>query len=507
MLTSKKHRIPGACISEDLRCIAKAAVAFWLVLFCQGRQVGFSCGPFVSNCPWTFSETASQYTAQKRLSARRSCTETSHTTWGWIDASPHAWGKLALVLLCLCATLAWPTRSEAIDRTIAPPTCPSIPYKCRNREGRSALERAEANLRTAKQALEVTEQKAGRILVPGDQPPGVLESQTFWDEEVRRLAFNKEYMQQLRSQFFRGSGDDAQPRLFTRMVLQVPDVAKEVEFWSQGLGMQIYGSLPDGGRLVAFGPSGIADNDEGAFFTLEIHPSSVNSNNTSNTSRGVPDSTGGPRLSFVQLAIPNQLRPYKILEAGGELADTQGYFEAKSPSGIVVRAYIDDRRDPVELVAVAVEQGRDLQLFRKELEQLGLQSQASYKMRSPVTQGEMPTLPSPNILYGSGDTALSTQLLILPLVPEETINYFSSPQTPQELGLVPESPIETLKGVFGRGKAEEQEPVKPYSPISSAQHVDLIVYAPSRDVARGKTPMSEPTKAASVKVQNIEALG
>lgn len=507
MLTSRKHRIPGACISEDLRCIAKAAVVFWLALFCQGRQVGFSCGAFVSNCPWTFSEAASQYTAQKRLSARYSCTEVSQTTWCWIDASPHAWGRRALALLYLCATLAWPTRSEAIDRTIAPPTCPSFPYKCKTREGRSALERAEANLRTAKQALEVTEQKASRILAPGDQPPGVLEVQTFWNEEVRRLAFNREYLEQLRSQFFRSSGDGAQPRLFTRLVLQVPNVAKEVEFWCEGLGMQAYGSLPDGGRLVAFGPPGIADYDEGAFFTLELHPSSLNSNNTSKTSGGVPDFTGGPRLSFVQLALPNQLRPYKILEAGGELADTQGYFEVKSPAGIVVRAYIDDRRDPVELVAVAVKQGRDLKLFMNELEQLGLQSQASYKMRSPVTQAEMPMLPSPNILYGKGDSALSTQLLLLPLVPEETINYFSSPQTPEELGLVPESPIETLKGVLGLGKAEEQELVKPYSPISSAEHVDLIVYAPSRDVARRKTPISEPTKAASVKVQTIEALG
>jgi len=221
---------------------------------------------------------------------------------------------------------------------------------------------------------------------------------------------------------------------------------------------------------------------------------------------GVPDSPSGPKLSFVQLALPNQLRPYKILEAGGELSDTQGYFEVKSPAGILVRAYIDDRRDPVELVALAVEQGKALKLCMNELEQLGLQSQASYKMHSSVTQGEMPTLPSPNILYGSGDAALSTQLLLLPLVPEATINYFSSPQTLDELGLVPESPIETLKGVFGLGKADEQELVKPYSPISSADHVDLIVYAPSRDAARRKPPISATTEAVSVKVQTIEAL-
>jgi len=502
MMTSSKHRIPGACISEDLRCIAKAAVVFCLVFICQGWQGGFNRGAFVSNCPWTFSEAASQYTAQKRLSARYNCTETSQTTWRWTKASPSTWGRLSLVLLCLCATLAWPIRSEATDRTIAPPTCPSFPYECKAREGRSALQRAEANLRAAKQ-------NDSGVLMPGDQPRGVLGfNREFWNAEVQRLAFNKEYMQQLRSQLFQSSGDATRPRLFSRLILRVPNVAKEEEFWCEGLGMQAYGSLPDGGRLVAFGPPGIADYDEGAFFTLEIHPSSLNSNNASKTSGAVPDTTSGPRLSFVQMALPNQLRPYKILEAGGELGDTQGYFEVKSPAGILVRAYIDDRRDPVELVALAVEQGNALKLCMKELEQLGLQSRASYRMRSPVTQGEMPTLPSPNILYGSGDSALSTQLLLLPLVPEETINYFSSPQTLDALGLVPESPVETLKGVLGLGKAEEQELVKPYSPISSAEHVDLIVYTPSRDVApRRKPPISTTTNAASVKLQTIEALG
>jgi len=494
-------------MSEDCRHLAKAAVVFWLVFICQGRQVGFDRDTFVNNCPLTFSETASHHTDQKPLLVRCSSTETSQTTWCWIEASLHAWARWALVLLYLCATLAWPTRSEAMDRTIAPPTCPSFPYKCKTRDGRSALERAEANRRAAKQALEITEQKASRILVPGDQRPGVLEVQAFWDAEVQRLAFNRQYLEQLRSQFFRNSGDATQAHLFSRLVLQVPNVTKEVQFWCEGLGMQPYGSLTDGGQLVAFGPPGIADYDEGAFFTLEIHPSSLNSNNTSKTLEGVSDFPSGPRLSFVQLALPNVLRPYKILEAGGELFDTQGYFEVKSPAGILVRAYIDDRRDPVELVALAAKQGKALELCMTELEQLGLKSQASYKMRSPVTQSEMPTLPSPNILYGNGDSALSTQLLLLPLVPEETINYFLSPQTLDELGLVPESPIEMLKGVFGLGKVEEQELPKPYSPISGAGHVDLIVYAPSRDAARREPPISATTEAVSVKVQAIEVLG
>merc|ERR1719362_753756 len=105
ILISSKHRIPGACINGSLRCIVKAALlVFCLVFICHRQRIDCKSGAFVGSCPGAFSEVASQCSAQKRLVARNSCTETSQASWSWIEASPHAWGRRALVLLYLCTT-------------------------------------------------------------------------------------------------------------------------------------------------------------------------------------------------------------------------------------------------------------------------------------------------------------------------------------------------------------------------------------------------------------------
>lgn len=356
-------------------------------------------------------------------------------------------------------------------------------------------------LQAAKQRLDDEERKAGRILTPKEAPPGPAELVEFWREELARLISNREYLVGLRDRFaLSGESEEremanAPRRLISRLIIFAPDVKQEARFWCEAVGMQRYENLPGGGEVVAYGPPSLIDGDEGGFFSLEIRPEQEGASATDAMA-------GDARLSFLQIAMPNQIRPYKVEETGGVFLDSYGYFQLQSPAGVVVRVYIDDRRDPVEFVALAAPPGEIFEAVSRDLESLGLRPRGSYESVSPVTQEFMPRLPSPNRLYAGGEKAsLSAQLLLLPLIREQPTLY----RTPQTLrtdsGSMSSASLmgTALQGLrLGGGEEEEEEVVfeRPYSPLSKVGHIELVLYGP-----RIQEPVARTAAASSSQVK------
>eukprot|EP00448_Togula_jolla_P001506 CAMPEP_0170599514 /NCGR_PEP_ID=MMETSP0224-20130122/16836_1 /TAXON_ID=285029 /ORGANISM="Togula jolla, Strain CCCM 725" /LENGTH=464 /DNA_ID=CAMNT_0010924167 /DNA_START=17 /DNA_END=1411 /DNA_ORIENTATION=+ len=372
-------------------------------------------------------------------------------------------GSVALAGLLAVAPLA---PVQARDGSIAPPTCVSIvdaATNCPPRQNSGSLQNAEAQLRAAESKVrEEGGPGTGPTKASADGTIPVLDTAAmaadFWRDEVKRLSMNKAYLEELRSQF-RGKADAAAqnpPRLISRLEISAADVQKEVNFWCEAIGMQKYASLPDGGAVVAFGPPGLASGDEGGYFSLAIRPAS---------SQAAP--AGGLKLSFVQVATPSLIRISKVFAAGGELVDGYGYYGLKSPAGVQIRGYVDDRRDPVEFVALVADSAPDALLASaKQLESLGLEPRGPYKLVSPITQEYMPTLPVGSVLYGSGDAKQSTQILLQPATVEQQRSIFEFMPT-----LVVEEDQRLSIGM-------KESPDTPQAIYSEAQDPRLVVLAP-----------------------------
>jgi len=404
-------------------------------------------------------------------------------------------GAALACALALAASAVVPA-ALATDRSVAPPTCPSAStargFGCSPRRGDGALAEAEEQLRLARERLQEAEASSNAVLAPGDLDPsspfvGRPEALEFWRDEVARLRMNMDYLEGVRSQLATGrraSGDGraatAPLRLVARLAILAEDVAQEARFWCEAVGMQRYGDLPGGGVVVAYGPPGFARGDEGGFFAIEIRPTG---GLTASTPRASPP--GGTRLSFVQIAIPTQLRSFKISETGGQLLNGYGFFELRSPAGVIIRAYIDDRRDPVEFVALTAE---DKMAAGQRLEAVGLRPRGQYKLTSPLTQENMPRLPPDNALYAGGDPQKSVQVLLLPLTegggPSEAEGKEDGPRRAPEArdssAEVVSRPLyqAVLDDLAGRpSRGEEPEAMeRPYTPLSSAQGSCLVVF-------------------------------
>jgi len=394
--------------------------------------------------------------------------------------------------------------AQARDGAVSPPTCISIinaAVNCPAREGQDALKRAEAQAAEAQKRLEAAEAAAGHPLQPGESQNGEPEFAAFWREEVQRLVMNKAYLQDLRSQLLGGgnilgssnSAASRPARFISRLVVTAPDVAKEVDFWCEAIGMQRYGTLPGGAAVVAFGPPGVQSGDEGAFFAVEIRPLAA-------TSSGAPKS--GPRLSFVQIATPSLIRISKVMANGGELIDGYGYYGLRSPAGVDIRAYVEDRRDPVELVALAAEPGEGFAVASRSLEALGLQPKGPYALVSPEMQAYMPELPQGNVLYagtvGPGDQQ-SVQVLLLPTVKEGPKSL---------LDLLPRgtSIVIDENEKYSLDLLEKQE--KPETTFSQVQGTRLAVLAPAGDVKATTAPaQAGGGLAVALELQSVDAAG
>jgi len=247
----------------------------------------------------------------------------------------------------------------------------------------------------------------------------------FVQSELMRLENNQRFLDDLRGRLSRpldaSSGSTkTTPRLISRLSVETRDIEKEEQFWCEALGMQRYETLPGGGVVVAFGPTGL-QGDEGAYFGIEIRPPSSGTTGS-----------GTEKLSYVQLTTSSLIRISRVTASGGVLVDGYGYYALKSPAGVQVRAYVDDRRDPVEFVALAVPRAK-LQAESQALQKLGLEVRGKYQQPSPVTQAYMPPLPQGNLLLGSGDPKKTVQVLLLP-----------------EEGDV-KSPLDKLQDQIGRG--------------------------------------------------------
>lgn len=163
---------------------------------------------------------------------------------------------------------------------------------------------------------------------------------------------------------------------------------------------------------------------------------------------------------------------------GGELIDGYGFYGIKSPAGVQIRAYVDDRRDPVEFVALRVPAGPDsMTAAKKTLEGLGLRPRGAYTMVSPPTQEYMPTLPPGNILYAGADPKASAQVLLAPAPEEAKKPLFELPRGTQVMM------DENEKLSIGFLDAEE----KPDTPISTVQGSKLVILAPAADVSSARS--------------------
>eukprot|EP00403_Amphidinium_massartii_P043363 CAMPEP_0178443146 /NCGR_PEP_ID=MMETSP0689_2-20121128/38682_1 /TAXON_ID=160604 /ORGANISM="Amphidinium massartii, Strain CS-259" /LENGTH=474 /DNA_ID=CAMNT_0020067019 /DNA_START=49 /DNA_END=1470 /DNA_ORIENTATION=- len=300
---------------------------------------------------------------------------------------------------------------HARDGTISPPTCVAIinaEKNCPPRESSGALKNAEGMLRGAEEKLRAAEKAAGRSLDYGESENGEPEFARFWSDEVARLKMNRAYLDKTVSQL----KESSPLRVVSRLEIESDDVDLEKKFWCEAIGMQTYAKRPDGSVVVAFGsPSYSRSQDEGGYFSVVIKPSTGKADATS-----AGDTQGsGLKLSHVQVAVPSMLRLSKVVGSGGEILDSYGYNEVKSPTGVVVRTYVEDRRDPVEFLAFGVPAGPAFEEAKAQLEKLGFKNSGSYQKVSPDMQAYMPDLVPGTVFYTGGDPTESPQLVLQPV--------------------------------------------------------------------------------------------
>ena len=379
----------------------------------------------------------------------------------------NAWKSVIAAMASASLVLASPLVASARDGRISPPTCVAIidaATNCPARPAVGAKKNAEVQLKAAQERLASAEKEAGHPLQPGESSQGEPEMVDFWKNELTRLDMNRDYMTDLQEKM--KSGPSA--RLVSQLTIETSEVAKEEKFWCEALGMQRYKTLSDGAVVVGFGPPSVA-GEEGGYFALKISPPKENPSQGANKAR----------LSYVQLTTPALIRISRVVSTGGAVIDGYGYYGVQSPAGVQVRAYVEDRRDPIELVALAVEPEM-LEQSKDFLKQLGLEERGPYKLVSPAMQAYMPPLPEGNLLFGSGDPKLNTQVLLLPeLGAKESGNIF------QGLGRGPTLLINEDSS-YGVGFLDETE--KPQVPLSLAKHPSLTIYGSGQETVVDTRP-------------------
>ena len=380
---------------------------------------------------------------------------------------PAVWPKA--LAACGALLVAFSSPVYARDGRVSPPTCVAIidaATNCPARPAVGAKKNAELQLKAAQERLAAAEKEAGQAIEPGQSAGGEPEMVEFWKSELARLDLNREYMRDLEKKL-----KESEARLVSQLALETSDVEKEEKFWCEALGMQRYKSLPNGGVLVGFGPPSIG-GEEGGYFGIKILPSnSAKQSSNSGTSK--------VRLSFVQLTTPALIRISRVVSSGGAVVDGYGYYGVQSPSGVQVRAYVEDRRDPIELVALSVEPGR-FEDAAQALKKLGLEERGPYKLVSPEMQAYMPPLPEQNRLFGSGDPTLNVQVLLLADVQKKSGGILD------ELGRGP-TLVVNEDSSWGVGILDQEE--RPLVPLSLARNPSLTVYGPGEETITAARPM------------------
>ena len=364
----------------------------------------------------------------------------------------------------LCLFLWWPFAAVARDGTVSPPTCVAIidaAVNCPARPAIGAKKNVEIQLKSAKDRLEAAEKEQGKAIGLGESDKGEPEMVDFWQKELERISMNETFLKDLQDRL----KTDKQTRLVGQLKIETSDVAKEERFWCEALGMQRYASLPGGSVLVGFGPPSLG-GEEGGYFAIKIVPSSTPGAGKSDRS------SKAPRLSFVQTVTPALVRISRVVSTGGQLIDGYGYYAVQSPAGVTVRAYVEDRRDPVEFIALSVEP-EAFEEVSKSLQDAGLEARGAYKLVSPEMQAYMPELPPGNMLFGSGDARQNVQVLLLPDVKDSTDSGIGG--LVKELGRGPTLVVNEDSSV-GVGMLDAAE--RPQVPQSLAKSPELTIYGP-----------------------------
>lgn len=443
-------------------CFSALAVAAALVSMASTTSTGFSVT--VPRC------------TRRHLRSQDPCSIQIHV--GPPEVPEVIRQSFAAALAAAVSAVIWaalPATVSARDGTISPPTCVAIvdaATNCPARTPMDATRNAETQLRFAEERLADAEKEKGATIKLGESQLGEPEMVQFWKDEVKRLDMNFKFLEGFRGGLITGSGQKGtsskqSSRFVGRLAIEAPDVDQETKFWCEAIGMQRYATLPDGGALVAFGPPGIQKGEEGAFFGLEIKP--LHRSSTAGSSQ----SSKGLRLSFVQTSTPALIRISRVVSTGGKLIDGYGYYGIQSPAGVQVRAYVDDRRDPVEFVALAVPAGK-MDAESQYLQQLGLEPRGSYQLVTPPMQEWMPLLPDGNLLFAGGDPKQTVQVLLIPEPQESKPNLWESLQ--EQLGRGP-SLLINADNSLGVDILDSKE--KATLPISDVQNPQLTIYGPA----------------------------
>lgn len=251
-------------------------------------------------------------------------------------------------------------------------------------------------------------------LLEADPDSQLLAAQRYLlQNEIDRVAANSVFVSEAAGRVRAGSGGG----YFHAVRLRVSDLASEVKFWTEGLGMGVVRGSPAGGSCaLAYAPESLAQEDGGGF-ALEL----------SGVPAGLerPGAGGGGGLAFLQIALPNMISMSKVDAAGGEILSGYGWLRIRSPGGVDVRAYVGRRRDPVEFAALRCDDpGRGGAGLDGAAGAMGspLEANAAYYRGLGMEEREVPapedlftpTPPEGSRLLCFGDTARETGLLLLP---------------------------------------------------------------------------------------------
>jgi len=165
----------------------------------------------------------------------------------------------------------------------------------------------------------------------------LLAEKTVLDTSIDFLEENGRYLQQEVNRIKNGG------KFMQHMVLKVPDLDKEIKFWTKGYGFKVVRERMAGDKRTAFvanSPESLELEDGGAF-ALEL----VETKQPVNVGDG---------LAYMQLRVGDTPRLSDLVQVG-KIDFAYGFLQTTSPAGYKVNLYVGEaRRDPFELIALRV---------------------------------------------------------------------------------------------------------------------------------------------------------
>jgi len=178
------------------------------------------------------------------------------------------------------------------------------------------------------------------------------------------------------------------------LVVNCVDVPATAAFFSEALGMTVKAGK-DGVARASFGPTalgrpkdfkvGLNSFDmDGGHFSLELTPAP-------NVAPASPETDA---ILYVQVALPYQFRPSKMMKYGGELRDGYGAWSVGAPGGLPLRLLVGD--EPPDRLMYAAYRARDARKSAAWYEARGFRRAPYPRARPPTVQGdESPFDPNP----------------------------------------------------------------------------------------------------------------